>query len=117
MKRTRFAWAVASIMTALTVVCLVVAVFTSAAKSTQIRESQVTNTRTLENTESTLEIVKDCTQAGGECFERNQRQTRDVVTDLNRVAVLAAACADKRGVQGEGEIYACVVRSLAAEDR
>jgi hypothetical protein len=92
------------------------AALVSAVKASQIRESQVTNTKTLDTTQRTLDAVLDCTTPGRKCFDRGQKQTADAVADINKVAVLAAACADEPGVQGRDEIFACVVQQLGEEE-
>jgi hypothetical protein len=78
------------------------------------------NTRVIRQTQhdnaEALRLIRSCTTPGEKCFNESQKRTADVVTDLNRVAVYAASCADRRGVQGEDEIYACVVRLLAKAD-
>jgi hypothetical protein len=97
-------------MVAALVVTQLTATLVGADTTQTIRESQKAS-------QETLRIIRSCTTPGAECFDRGQQQTADAVEDINRVAVFAAVCADKRGVQGEGEIYACVVRLLADEDR
>lgn len=78
-----------------------------------VEAQQDTNTGTLNASERGLELIRDCTEPGGECYGRSQRRTADAVADINLAAVYAAACADREGVQGEDEIYACVVRLFA----
>lgn len=103
---------------AVLVVVAVTAVIVSAVKSTSIRETQTENTTLIENTSKTLEIMQGCTTPGEECFDRGQERTAELVagltSDLTRVTAYAAACADQRGVQGEDEIFSCVVSRLAA---
>jgi predicted PurR-regulated permease PerM len=78
------------------------------------------NTRVIRQTQrdnaELLTLIRSCTTPGQKCFNESQKRTADVVADLNRVAVYAASCADKRGVQGEDEIYACVIKLLAKAD-
>lgn len=83
---------------------------------TGVERQQDSNTGTLNATEDTLALIRDCTQPGGDCFERGQKRTADAVANINLAAVYAAACADRDGVQGEDEIYACVVRLFAERD-
>lgn len=84
---------------------------------TGIETQQDTNTGTIRASERTLDRVTECTTPGRECYERGQERTASAVADINRAAVYAAACADREGVQGVDEIYACVVRQLARSDR
>ena len=104
--------------------CLVVAVLVLMVRTwsltDQIRESQKTNTGTLEATQQTLDAVNDCTQPTGKCFKRGQSQTAKAVGDINRVVVLAAACSvglDQRlsVEERQSRISACVIDRLAAK--
>jgi hypothetical protein len=83
---------------------------------TGIEEQQDTNTATITASKRTLNLVTECTTPGRRCFERAQERTASAVADINRAAVYAAACADREGVQGVDEIYACVIRQLAHSD-
>lgn len=60
--------------------------------------------------------IESCTTVGGECYKRGERQTAKAIGMLNayqrEVVILAAACADRPGVQGEAEIRRCVDRGL-----
>lgn len=85
----------------------------------QIRESQKTNTGTLEASQRTLDTVNDCTQPSGDCFKRGQKRTASAVGDINRVVILAAACSvglDTRLSVSERQtlIQSCVIDRLAA---
>lgn len=74
--------------------------------------------RGMENREL-LDAIKSCTQPGGECYERSQRRTASAVSDINRVVILAAACAvGKTGTEKQIEvaIQACVIDHLAAQN-
>lgn len=95
-----------------------------------IRATQVGNTSTLrsasdaansakdaaESAERGTARIEDCTTPGRDCYDSGQKRTADAIADINKVAVYAAACADQDGVQGEDEIYTCVIRLLAADD-
>lgn len=98
-------------------VLLISSVLVSAVKSSEIREVQRTNTLSLTNSERTLDLIEDCTTPGGECYQRSQERTASVVGDIGRLSAYAAACADKKGVQGRGEIYNCVLRLLSQDSR
>ena len=85
----------------------------------QIRESQQTNTGTLEASQRTLGAVEDCTQPTGKCFLRGQKRTASAVGDINRVVILASACSVglETGLsveQRQAEIQQCVIDRLAA---
>lgn len=104
-----FAWVLVALLTGALVVTLLTATLVGTDNTNTIRENQ-------RDTKASLSLIRSCTTPGQECFDRGQEQTAKAVADINRVAVYAAACADKPGVQGRDEIYACVVRSLAAAD-
>jgi hypothetical protein len=122
MNVTRRQKLIVALVTAVAVLIMVAvtAVVISAVKSTSIRETQTENTALIENTSKTLEIMQGCTTPGEECFDRGQERTAELVagltSDLTRVSAYAAACADHVGVQTEDEIFACIVRRLAAAD-
>lgn len=117
--RRQVLWVALAAAVALLVIVVATAVIVSATKSTQIRDTQTENTTLLENTNETLKIIRECTSPGQPCYDRGQKSTAEIVakltSDLTRVSAYAAACADKPGVQGKDEIFACVVRELAAE--
>jgi hypothetical protein len=120
MNRRNFAWAVASVTAAVLVIVVVTAVLVSAAKSSAIRDTQVTNTQTLDNTDQTLKLIQSCTTPGEECYEDGQRRTAQAVGDINRVIVLAAACSVGLDPQlpvaeRQTQISSCVIQRLSAK--
>jgi hypothetical protein len=79
----------------------------------QIRTAQETNA-------GVLEAVQDCTQPGGDCFQRGQKQTAAAVGDINRVVILAAACSvgldpEMPVADRQAEIQTCVIDRLARD--
>lgn len=94
------------------VLLLVTSVLTSATKSTEIRDQQEQNSPLIENTDQTLQIIEGCTTPGRACYERGQRQLAKAVGDINRVVVLASACASGPVVRTETEIQACILERL-----
>lgn len=120
--RRQIAWFALGAALAGVVLALVFAVFTSASKSTEIRDSQQKNSplinktnRAVQNTNKALRIVQGCTTPGERCYERAQRQTADAVSNINRVVIIAAACASEPGTHSVEEIQACVIARLADE--
>lgn len=99
------------------VLFLIVAILTSATKSTEIRDTQQQNSPLIKNTAATLARIQNCTTPGRPCYERGQRQLARAVGDINRVVVLAAACASGDGSRTETEIQACIVERLRTEPR
>lgn len=84
-----------------------------------IRESQKTNTGTLNNSQRTLDVVQSCTTPGRDCYENGQKQTAAAVGDINRVVILAAACssglpAGLTIAERQTQIQACVIDRLSA---
>lgn len=73
-----------------------------------VRETQQTNT-------GTVNLIRDCTEPQGGCFKRGQRRTAGAIDAITNASVYAAACADQPGVQGSDEIFACVVRKFAED--
>lgn len=112
MNRMRAAWGVIGLVLGACAVALVVAVIVAAVTATQIRESQVTNTRTIENTQATLDLIRDCTEPSGECYQRGQDSTADAVDNIGLLSAYAAACADQPETQTADEIQACVLDLL-----
>lgn len=54
--------------------------------------------------------IVDCTQPGGNCYERNQARLAAVIAQLNRNTVIAVECGD--AYNGQAAISACVTRRL-----
>lgn len=54
----------------------------------------------------------DCTTPTGTCYRDAQARTGEAVGSINDVVILAAACADRAGVDTEAEIRECVLEGL-----
>jgi len=82
------------------------------ARTTQaIRDTQVDN-------HTVLDTIQDCTQPSGDCYMRGQKRTAGAVASINRVVILAAACAvGKHGTEIEiqSQIQTCVIEGLARD--
>lgn len=67
----------------------------------------------------TQQTIRGCVDPDGECSKRGQEQTAKAVGDLNRVTILAAACAGQLPPSGltvdqrVDLISACITRRLA----
>lgn len=62
------------------------------------------------NNNEALGIIKDCTEVQGECNRRNQAATAQVVFNINRVSIYAAACASRKENAGSvAKVQACVL--------
>lgn len=95
------------------VVTFLIAVIVSATTTTQIADKQDTNTEKSEKRDLVLETIKNCTTPGRPCYERGQRQLAKAVGDVNRVVIIAAACASQPYGQSVADIQRCVVDQLA----
>ena len=73
-----------------------------------IREQAIKNQRLIEQVES-------CTTPTGKCYRDNRNRTNTVVMDINRVSILAAACADRDDTQTAAQIRKCVLDQLERE--
>lgn len=69
-----------------------------------------------------LRTIQSCTQPSGECYQRGRRSTAQAVSNINRVVILAAACASglPSGLSvdvRQTRIQSCVISRLAAHAR
>lgn len=110
MKINPITGAVAGLAGAVAVLLVLVMLVRTWGLAEAVREGQQANTRT-------LDLIESCTTVGGECYDRGQEQTADVIELLNtyqrRVVTLAAACADRPDTQSAREIERCVNKALA----
>ena len=78
----------------------------------KMRETQQSNTTVLTRVDEVLAVVKDCTQAGGKCFEDGQKRTASAVQDISeasaQASVYAAYCVSVTGNDTVAEIETCV---------
>jgi hypothetical protein len=115
----------ADLATRVFVVVMVAMFATTAWGVVLIRHQQVQNLSTLQSARQaaveakrTADTIASCTTPGQPCFERAQRQTGQAVASINRVVILAAACAVGRTgtvVEIQTAIQACVINRLAAD--
>ena len=83
-----------------------------------IEKQQDSNTTTIDTAQKTLDLIQDCTQPGGECYDEGQRRTAAAVGDIGRLSVYASACAADRSLleqnleQRADSIQRCVTRLL-----
>lgn len=106
--------AVAGFLAAVAVLLVVLMLVRTWGVTESVQEGQRANTRT-------LELIESCTTAGGECYERGQENTANVIGVLNdyqrRVVALAVACADQPGNQTVEQVTRCVERGLRSAAR
>jgi hypothetical protein len=116
----------ADLATRVFVVVMVAMFATTAWGVVLIRHQQVQNLSTLQSARQaaieakrTADTIASCTTPGQPCYERAQKQTGQAVANINRVVILAAACAvGKTGTtaQIETQIQACVIDGLARQN-
>ena len=102
----------------LALVLIVVSVNRIADLTQAIRETQKTNTVINKNSADVLATVHDCTDPTGRCYKRGQKRTANAVAQINRVVILAAACAsglppDLTIAERQDSIQSCVIDRLA----
>jgi hypothetical protein len=113
-------YAVIAILLGILVIMFVTRISQTAEVTNQIRESQVTNAQTLDQSRQLLHAIQDCTQPQGKCYQRSQRQTAGAVANINRVIIVAAACAtgvtpDLPVRARQSVIQQCVINRLALD--
>jgi hypothetical protein len=82
-----------------------------------VEATQDTNTATVNSAAETLKLIRDCTEPNGDCYARGQQRTADAVAQINRVIILANACAELPEVETFEEVRSCVLQGLAARPR
>lgn len=80
-----------------------------------IAAQQDGNTASVQTIKALTRQIESCTTPTGDCYKDSQKRTAGAVGDINKVVVLAAACADKPRQQTEAEIQRCIINRLAAE--
>lgn len=68
----------------------------------------------------TLRIVRDCTQVGGDCYQKSQQRTAKAVGDIGAGNILAVVCAlqvpdDTPLEKALDQVTACVTKRLAEQ--
>jgi hypothetical protein len=107
-RRRAIAWFMIGTLTAALVILAFYALLSMRVVLDNVRGAQ-------NDARATSARIVDCTSPGRDCFERGQKQTAEAVASINRVAVLAAACADKPRRQTVEQIQACVIAELARQ--
>lgn len=84
----------------------------------RVRGTQVDNTVKADKRDEVLAAIKDCTELSGDCYQRSQARTAEVVGDIGRYIVLASACAADVSAtmpvdERIADITKCVTKRLA----
>lgn len=114
--RRQLVWAIIALAVAAIIGVIVTTSIVSATKSTEVRDTQVDNTQTLNYSKETLLLLKDCIQPEGECYKRSQERTEGAVQNITKYAVYAAVCVDEPGRQTVEETTRCIVQLVKAEE-
>ena len=117
-------FAVVAVLLGLLATLVLYRIASTAEVTSEIRNAQVTNGRTLDNSSETLRIIRDCVNPRGACYLRGQKQTARVVAGLTAGTQQAAAAATSCAValQEAGKpvtyrtVYRCIVRTTQALD-
>jgi hypothetical protein len=72
--------------------------------------------RAADNAQETNELILDCLDPKGTCYQKSQKQTGDVVASINEISQYAAVCADRPGSQSLDEIRRCIADLITASD-
>lgn len=114
------AWAALYVLLAVTFVAMVLLIARTYTVTSDIRGSQVENTKARKSSDATLDAVRSCTTPGRKCFEAGKQQTAGAVANINRVVILAAACSvgldpHMRVADRQDAIQSCVIDRLARQ--
>lgn len=96
----------ALIVTMLLVAALVVG--TQLVTILQVRKTQIEGTPTGQKLSASAERILDCTDPNGECYEKSQKRTADVIAALNLGALYGAYCVQQNPDATIPEVKACV---------
>lgn len=77
----------------------------------QNRNRSLQNSQIIRNSAVTSQQIADCTTAGGECFERNQRNTVKIMRQLLSSNLYIAQCA--KTTNTDSELEQCVMQRLS----
>lgn len=66
---------------------------TSSATTQAIRDTQESNTETINTSKATLDLVTSCVTATGKCYKLNQERTNAIVGNLSAITGLSASLA------------------------
>ena len=105
-RRTPLTLAVTYVFAAVAILLVLGMLIRTSDNADAIREAQKTNTETLDR-------INDCTTPGRECYDDGTKRTAAAVGSINKVAVFAAACADRPGWQSTEQIESCIRAKLA----
>lgn len=86
----------------------------------QVRATQLEGTPTGRKLVRSADKIIDCTDPEGDCYQENQENTAELLGTVQRIIVLAAACAvDVTPAQSveerEAAITVCVTKQFAAQ--
>lgn len=91
---------------------LAIAIGITAFTAVAIRNQQVQRVPVTDGIAENTAIIKDCTEPGGKCYDRSQRQLRSTIQELNQFGAVVAACASGPEVQTYDEIIKCATLQI-----
>lgn len=104
--RTQAVGAAFKLLVGVAVVAMLVLLVVNSVTARDARSKQV----------ATTALIKSCVDPDGQCFQEAAQRQADIIGDppapINNVIILAAACADRDGVDTEAQIRACVLEGL-----
>lgn len=104
--KRQIGWTFVGLLTGIVIVISLTLLARTWSLTDSIRDSQQSNA-------STLTLIKDCTEPGGNCYKRNQKASGQAIDVINRVSVYAAACASQERNKGSIEkIQVCVLNRI-----
>lgn len=109
-EKNRYLGAIAGVGVGLIIVLLLYTLISTRTLIGQVRDSQKSNT-------STVNVIRDCTEPDGKCFKDGQRRTARAVGDISLAQIAAVACADQPGFQSAQDVALCVQRTIKALKR
>lgn len=78
-----------------------------------VRHQQTANAPVVQSTSQAVEILLDCTQPTGKCYQAAQAQTAKAINNITSVQVAAAWCAVQSANDTAEKVLACVRPTLA----
>jgi hypothetical protein len=123
------AWGIVYICATAIILGVIATIVSTRELAAEVRNTQLEGTPTGRKLLDASERILDCTDAGdekagrppGRCFKESQQRTADAVGNINRVAVLAAACAAglPDGMSDQQRVIRvqdCLIKQLAVEE-
>lgn len=112
-KRRQLTGALLGTLIGVLVVGLIVLLVSTWQLTTALREGQKDSAERGKAIVRSTELIEDCTQPDGECFQEGQRRTAEAVigiNDNNRATIAAALACQADGITEERDFARCIAR-------